>query len=138
MLVDLLQNEGEQTGNNHRRGLAHLDLGVELLRNLLPLHLKRCRDKATLGRPFVRGKDDGLEHLERLEALLLARGIALAHDESPDIVLRAQVSKGGALVVERVSQIGLMRDNDPNGLLRVCICVHADVRYEVARLVGRL
>lgn len=122
----------------------YLDLLLKRLRNLGPLDfLSRC-DHATLGRPLVWRQDDILEELSRLEPVLLPESIALLQDKGLHFRVLAQIREATrcinrlgsvARALEGVTQVGLVRDDDGEGLLRVLAGVHADVADQVARLV---
>ena len=120
-----------------------LNLLRELLCNSRSLNLLRSRDEPALRRPFVRGQNDTLQELHRLERVLLAQRIALLQHHLPharvgtELVHRqlAVDARRVRVTRQRVAQVDLVRDHDRDRLLRVGRGVHADVGDVVARLV---
>lgn len=123
---------------------TYLDFHGIVLRYLPTLHLLRSRNEPTLRRPLIRGQDDTLEDLNRLEAVLLADGVALLHNELAHTVVLAELRERGVrrdaegLALERVPEVLLVRNNDGDRLLCVGVRVHANVRDKVACLVHGL
>ena len=53
---------------------------LEMFCDLLPLDFLGSRHESAFWCPFLRGEDHGLEHLHRLEVVLLAEDVAFFHD----------------------------------------------------------
>ena len=98
-----------------------------MVSNLLPIQLLRRRREPILRCPLHIRQNNRLQHLHRLEIVLLAQHVAFFHHECLHALVVAQVVQGGMLGVdaldrvplERMSEMHFVRNDDREWLLGV-------------------